>query len=118
VETSAVQNEREIVRRFDSAKAVRKAKKSGFAFDPNEGQGIPATSTNVDPVDPDEIKTMTGARNADAFMDIDITGKQVLRWYTKAGHKELVIQEDVAPEDIVATGRTRKSVFEEGEVEN
>jgi hypothetical protein len=51
---------------------------------------------------------MTGARNADYFMDINIEGKQVLRRTTKSGHKEIVIQENIRPEDILDSGRTRK----------
>lgn len=62
----------EVVRRFDSRKNVRQARKNGIKFDKDRGSGIPATTTNIEPVNPDRIKDVTGARNADAWMDIDI----------------------------------------------
>lgn len=99
----------EVARRFDSKKAVKNAKKNGIAFDPARGEGIPATSIDIEPVEPDAIKELSGAQNADHYMDISIEGKPILRRNTKAGHKEIVIRADIAPEDIVATGRTRKS---------
>lgn len=98
----------EIVRRFDSKKNVRQAQKTGIIFDRGRGNGIPATTTNIEPVNPDRIKDATGARNADAWMDIDITGKKVLRRMTKEGHKEIVIQEDISTSDIQNAGKTRR----------
>jgi hypothetical protein len=98
----------ELARRFDSKKAVKNAKKHGIAFDLTKGGGIPAASPEIEPVDPDTIKDVIGAQNADHYMDISIEGKPVLRRNTKAGHKEIVIRADLRPEDIVASGRTRK----------
>jgi hypothetical protein len=80
-----------------------------MVFDPAKGEGIPATSIDIQPVEPDAIRDLSGARNADHYMDIIIDGKPVLRRNTKAGHKEIVIRADIRPEDIVASGRTRKS---------
>ena len=100
---------REIVRRFESRTNVKQARKQGIRFDQKRGNGIPAASTDIEPVNPDRIKEVTGARNADAWMDIDITGKQTLRRVTKAGRKEIVIREDVDPEQIVASGRTLRT---------
>lgn len=97
---------RQIVRRFDSRKNVKRARKHGIHFDVTKGNGIPAASTDIEPVNPDRIKEATGARNADAWIDIDVTGKQVLRRVTKAGRKEIVIREDIDPGQIVASGRT------------
>jgi hypothetical protein len=94
----------EFVRRFDSKKAVKDAKKHGIAFDPAKDEGIP----EMEPVDPDTIKDLTGAQNADHYMDVSIESKPVIRRNTKAGHKEIVIRADLRPEDILATGRTRK----------
>ena len=97
---------REIVRRFDSRKNVKQARKHGIRFDLTKGNGIPAASTDIEPVNPDRIKEVTGARNADAWMDINVTGKQVVRRVTKAGRKEIVIREDIDPGQIVTSGRT------------
>jgi RHS repeat-associated protein len=99
----------ETVRRFDSKRAVKEAKKNGIEFDPEKGRGIPTTTTDIDPVNPDKIKEITGADNADAYIDIKIENKKVLRRTTKAGQKEIVILEDIKPEDIIDSGRTRKS---------
>lgn len=99
----------EIVRRFDSRRNVKDAKKNGIKFDPNKGIGIPATTTNIEPVGPDRIREVTGARSADAWIDIDISGKKVLRRTTKEGRKEIVIQEDIPRNDIIGSGRTRRS---------
>lgn len=70
---------------------------------------MPATTTNIEPVNPDRIKDVTGARNADAWIDIDISGKRVLRRATKEGRKEIVIQEDILSENIQDAGRTHQS---------
>jgi RHS repeat-associated protein len=101
--------EGEIVRRFDSKANIKTAKKNGIAYDPSKGSGIPTATTNIDPVNPDKIKTSLGARSADAYIDIDITGKQVLRRTTKQGNHEIVIQENIKPEDIVGSGKVKKS---------
>lgn len=101
----------EIVRRFDSRRNVKRAKKRGIRYDSNKGAGIPAVTTDVIPRKPDEIKRLTGARNADAFMDIDVTGKRLLRRFTKSGSKEFVIQDDIARRDIKKSGRTNKSDY-------
>jgi RHS repeat-associated protein len=100
--------EGEIVRRFDSKQGIKDAKKNGIPFDPEKGNGIPTTSTDIEPRDPDKIKKATGADAADHFADIDISGKKVLRTKTKEGQPEIRVQEDINPEDIVATGRTEK----------
>ncbi len=102
--------ERKIVRRFDSKKNIKKLKKKGMEFDPEKGKGIPTTSTNIDPVNPDKIREMTGARSADAYVDIDVTGKKILEIKTKKGHVEVRIQENIDPEDIVSGsgGRVKK----------
>ncbi|GEM_PF-3359830 len=42
-------------------------------------------------------------------MDIDITDKPVLRRKTKQGNHEIVIQQDIKSEDIVDSGRVKKS---------
>ncbi|HET6878804.1 MAG TPA: hypothetical protein VFI31_01465 [Pirellulales bacterium] len=101
-----MQETREVVRRFDSRKNVKRAKRRGIRFDATKGNGIPATTTDIEPVDPDRIKNATGARNADAWMDIDVTNKRVRCRFTKAGQKEIVILEDVDAGQILASGRT------------
>ena len=100
---------REFVRRFDSKAKIKKARKNGIAFDPEKGHGIPTTTTQIDPVNPDKIIDMTGAKSADAYIDIDVTGKKTNRLTTKAGHIEIRVLEDIKPEDIVHHGRVRKS---------
>jgi RHS repeat-associated protein len=102
---------REIVRRFDTAKNVKAARKKGITYDPEKGNGIPTTSTNIEPVNPNAIREITGARSADAFIDVDITGKQVLRRTTKAGNKEIVVQETIKPEDIVGHGKVKRGTL-------
>lgn len=97
------------MRRFDSPKNVKQAKKHGIQFDEAQGTGIPATTTNIDPVNPDRIKDVTGARNADAWMDIDISGKRILRRTTKEGRKEIVIQENILSKNTQDAGRTHRS---------
>lgn len=99
----------EIVRRFDSRKNIKQAQKTGIKFNRSRGSGIPATTTNIEPVDPDKIKDATGARNADFWVDIDISGKRILRRTTKEGRKEIVLQEDVSTDDIQGFGRTHRS---------
>jgi hypothetical protein len=99
----------EIVRRFDRQKTIKSAKKTGVRFDAQRGQGIPTTSTELEPINPGKIRDLTGARNADHYMDIAIDGKKVIRRTTKAGHKEIVVQEDILPTDIVGYGKTRIS---------
>ncbi len=102
--------EGEIVRRFLNKKAMKNAKKRGIAFDAGAKRpGIDTTTTNIQPIGPDKIKEMTGARNADNFIDIDISGISVIRRKTKAGHHEIVLLEDIDPERIVDTGRVIKS---------
>jgi hypothetical protein len=101
-----MQETREVVRRFDSRKNVKRAKRRGIRFDATKGNGIPATTTDIEPVDPDRIKEATCARNADAWMDIEVTNKRVRRRFTKAGQKEIVILEDVDAGQILASGRT------------
>lgn len=100
---------REIVRRFDSKANIKNAKKNGIIYDPTKGSGIPAATTNIEPIGVDKIKQLLGAKNADHYMDIDITDKPVLRRKTKQGNHEIVIQQDIKPEDIVDSGRVKKS---------
>jgi hypothetical protein len=104
-----MEGEGEIVRRFDSKANIKSAKKSGITYDPSKGSGIPTATTNIEPVNPDKIKDLLGARNADYYIDIDITDKKVLRRTTKQGNIEIVIQEDIKSEDIVGSGRVKKS---------
>lgn len=85
---------------------MRRAKRRGIRFEASLGTGIPATTTDIAPVDPDRIKEVTGARHSDAWMDIDITGKRVLRRFTKAGRKEIVILDDILATQVIASGRT------------
>ena len=100
---------RQIVRRFDTTKNIKRARKEGITFDPEKGSGIPTTTTNIDPVDPDAIREITGARSAESYIDIDITGKKTLQRRTKSGNIEIVVQEDIKPADIVGHGRVRRS---------
>jgi len=86
---------REIVRRFDSKANIKNAKKNGIAYDSTKGSGIPTATTNIEPLWPDKIKTLLGAKNADYYIDIDITNKTVLRRKTKQGKHEIVIQQDI-----------------------
>ncbi len=86
---------REIVRRFDSTKNIKAAKKDGIAYNAEKGNGVPTTTTDIEPVNPDSIRRVTGASSAEAHVDIDITGKQVVRRTTKTGNKEIVVQEDI-----------------------
>lgn len=98
----------EIVRRFDSKQNIKNARKNGIEYDPNEGAGIPTTTTNLDPVNSDKIKRLLGARQADAYIDIDISGKPVLRRRTKSGWIEIVVQSDIIPNDIIDWGSVRR----------
>lgn len=100
---------REIVRRFDSKTNIKNAKKKGITYDSSQGSGIPTATTNIEPVGTDKIKKLLGAKNADYYIDIDITDKAVLRRKTKQGNHEIVIQQDIKPEDIIDSGRVKKS---------
>jgi hypothetical protein len=102
------QEKNEIVRRFDSKTNIKNAKKNGIVYDSTKGSGIPTATTNIEPVGPDKIKELLGAKNADYYMDINITNKLVLRRKTKQGHYEIVIQENIKPEDIVESGIVKK----------
>jgi len=99
----------EIVRRFDSKANIKNAKKNGITYDSSKGSGIPTATTNIAPVGADKIKELLGAKNADYYIDIDITDKPVLRRKTKQGNYEIVIQQDIKPEDIVDSGIVKKS---------
>jgi RHS repeat-associated protein len=102
--------EGEIVRRFMSKKDQKRAIKEGIKFDPNATHpGIPTATTNIDPVNPDKIKEILGAQNADTFIDIDISGKSVVRRNTKSGKKEIVVQENINAKDIRQKGKTAKN---------
>jgi hypothetical protein len=68
-----MQTARQFVRRFDGKAAIKSAKKYGIQFDSGDS-GISAVSTDIEPVEPDTIRDMTGAENADYWMDIDVTG--------------------------------------------
>jgi hypothetical protein len=103
-----VGKEGEFVRRFLSRKAARKAKKYGIAIDATKGLGVPAASSDIEPIDPDWLKRMLGVRHADYYVDIAIEGKRVLRRRTKAGYKEIVILSDIAENDVVFMGKTLK----------
>lgn len=81
-------------------------RRRGIRFDETKGTGIPATTIDIEPVDPDRIRDVTGARNADAWMDIDITELKVLRRLTKSGRKEIVILEDILARQVIDAGRT------------
>ncbi|RBP35124.1 RHS repeat-associated protein, partial [Roseimicrobium gellanilyticum] len=100
---------KEIVRRFLSKRDAKDAVKNGIPFDPNKGAGISTTTTTIEPVDPDAIRKMTGAANADFYIDINITGKARLNTVTKGGKADIKIQEDIKPEDVIDKGRVRKS---------
>jgi len=100
---------KEIVRRFDSKANIKNAKKKGITYDSSKGSGIPTATTNIEPLCADKIKELLGAKNADYYMDIDITDKPVLRRKTKQGNHEIVIQQDIKPEDIVSSGIVKKS---------
>lgn len=52
-------------------------------------------------------------RQSDAWLDIAINGKRVLRRTTKEGRKEIIIQEDIKIDDVRDFGRTRKSILSE-----
>jgi len=98
-----------IVRRFDSKKNIKNAKKKGIEYDPEKGTGISTTTVTINPVNPDKIKELTGARSAEAYMDITIEGKRYIVKRTKSGKLEIVLQEGVLPSDIVDTGKVAKS---------
>ncbi|MBL8194619.1 MAG: hypothetical protein JNM06_12565, partial [Blastocatellia bacterium] len=102
---------KEVVRRFDTKQNIKQIKKEGITYDPNRGNGIPTTSTNIDPVNPNKIRQVTGARAADAYVDIDVTNKKKFERKTKAGRREIVIQENIAPKDIVDSGKVQNSKF-------
>ena len=103
---------KEIVRRFDSKANIKRAKKNGIQFDAKKGAGIPTTTTDIAPVDPDAIMELLGARNAEHYMDIDISRKKVIRQTSKSGVKEIKVAESIAKEDIISSGRVQKSTFE------
>ena len=102
-------NNTEIVRRFDSKKNIKDARKNGIEFDPEKGSGISTTTTTIEPVGPDKIKELTGARSADAFIDINVAGKKKLVTNTKAGKQDIKVQETIKSEDIVGHGRVAKN---------
>lgn len=107
------------MRRFDSRRNVKRARRRGIPFDETKGIGIPATTIDIEPVDSDRIKDVTGARNADAWMDIDITDMRVLRRLTKSGRKEIVILEDVLARQVIDAGQTsgRGAYFNEDDLQ-
>jgi len=102
---------KEVVRRFDTKQNIKQIKKEGITYDPSRGNGIPTTSTNIDPVNPNKIRQATGARAADAYVDIDVTNKKKFERKTKAGKREIVIQESISPKDIVDSGKVQNSKF-------
>jgi hypothetical protein len=97
-------------RRYMSGSEYRAARKAGIPFQPDLGEGIPTTSATRDPVDPDTIRRMTGARSADYFIDYNIEGFDYLETRTKGGWPEYRIQGDLTPDRIVRHGRVPKSV--------
>ena len=99
----------EVVRRFDSKSKIKDLKKNGIEFDPDKGNGIPTTTTNIEPVGPDKIKELTGANNATNFADIDISGLPVNRTTTKAGVTEIRVQVDIESTRVIDVGRVRKN---------
>ena len=99
----------EIVRRFLSKADAKTAKKQGIPYDPKKGAGISTTTTTIEPVNPDAIRKMTGAKNADFYIDVNIAGKPRLNTATKAGHADIKVQADISPLDIVGGGRVPKS---------
>src|SRR5205807_7878280 len=109
IENAAKGEDREIVRRFLSKADAKNAAKNGITYDPEKGAGISTTTTTIDPVNPDKIRQMKGARNADHYIDVDITGKPRLTTRTKEGHADIKVQADIAPQDIVDGGPVRKS---------
>jgi RHS repeat-associated protein len=100
------------VRRFDTKKNIKKAKKNGIDYDPEKGSGISATTTNIEPVNPNKIREITGmSREPEAYMDIDVTGKTMIQKTTKSGHIEFQIQGDILPTDISATGKVSRNLL-------
>ena len=76
-----------------------KLKKEGVQFDPDEGSGIPTTTTDYTPRTVDDARAATGARAADYQVDIDVRGlPQGPTRRTKAGLPEYPIQGDITPD--------------------
>jgi hypothetical protein len=97
--------ERIHARRFGTKQQVKEWRTKGIKYDPAKGKGIPATTTDILPVNPDDIRDVTGARSAQYYIEIDITEKKGFVRKTKSGNVEYVIQSDISPEDIKNSGR-------------
>ena len=72
-------------------------------------QGISATVTSLEPRNPDKIINETGAKDADYYVDIDVSRKKIVyKGDTKKGWPNYEIRDNVSPDDIVGSGRVKK----------
>jgi hypothetical protein len=97
------------VRRFVPRSELKQLKQEGMVFDASKGSGIPTTTRNFAPATQDIARTKTGARNAEFYVDLDVSG--VARGpttITRSGLPEYPIQGDLVPEMILGFGRVPK----------
>ncbi len=84
-------------------------RKDGVRFDPARGSGIPTTTRNFTPANQDIARARTGARNAEFYVDLDVTGvPRGPTTVTRSGLPEFPIRGDLAPEMIIEFGRVPK----------
>jgi len=103
------ENAPDVVRRYCSKKEYKEFKKNGFKYDSEiSGWGLSATYTSLKPVGKDRIRTLTGAKGADFFVDINVKGKNLgYKGDTKGGWPDFKIRFDFEPEDIVNSGKVK-----------
>jgi RHS repeat-associated protein len=97
------------VRRFLSKSELKELRKGGVRFDPTKGSGIPTTTRNFNPANQDIARSKTGARSAEYFVDLDVTGvRRGPQTVTRSGLPEYPIQGDLTPQMILDYGRVPK----------
>ena len=97
------------VRRFVGRSEMKQLKKTGVAFDPARGSGIPTTTRNFEPGNQDEARQRTGAPRADYQVDLDVTGlPQGPEKKTKSGLPEYTIQGDLSPDRVIEIKKVPK----------
>lgn len=94
------------VRRFLSSAELKQLRREGLAYDPMKGSGIPTTTRNFTPATQDIARARTGARSADRYVDLDVTGvPRRPTTSTRSGLPEYPIQGNITPEMIIGHGR-------------
>jgi hypothetical protein len=97
------------VRRFLSKAELKQLRRHGIGFDPTRGEGIPTTTRNLAPKSQDYVRTMTGAKNVDRWVDLDVTGlARGPTTSTRRGLPEYPIRDNLLPEMIIGFGKVPK----------